>query len=57
MRVDLDLNITAQMNIKKYFDIKKKSYQKEKKTRSAAEVAIKDAEAHAVKEISKHRNI
>ena len=45
------------MNIKKYFEIKKKSYEKEINTKSAAEVAIKDAEAHAVKEITKHRNI
>lgn len=44
------------MNIKKYFEIKKKSYEKEIKTRTAAEQVIKDAEATASKEINKHRN-
>jgi hypothetical protein len=44
------------MNIKKYFEIKKKSYEKEVKTKSAADVAIKEAELNAVKEITKHRN-
>lgn len=44
------------MNIKKYFEIKKKSYEKEVKTRTAADQVIKDAEATASKEISKHRN-
>ena len=45
------------MNITKYFEIKKKSHDKELKTKSAADVAIKDAETNAVKEINKHRNI
>lgn len=45
------------MNIKKYFEIKKKSYQKELKTKTAADVAIKEAEKTAVKEITKHRNL
>jgi predicted ribosome quality control (RQC) complex YloA/Tae2 family protein len=44
------------MNIQKYFEIKKKSYEKEVKTNSAAQVAIKHAETTAVKEINKHRN-
>ena len=44
------------MNIKKYFEIKKKSYEKEQKTKAAAEVAVKEAEATAVREINKHRN-
>lgn len=39
--VDVDLSISAHLNIKKYFEIKKKSYQKEQKTRDAAEIAIK----------------
>ena len=43
------------MNIKKYFEIKKKSYEKELKTKSAAQAAIKDAEVNALKEITKHR--
>ena len=55
MKVDLDLSISAQLNIKKYFEIKKKSHEKEQKTKTAASVAIKDAETHAVKEITKHR--
>lgn len=55
MRVDIDLKLSAQMNIQKYFEIKKKSYEKELKTRNAADVAIKDAEVNAVKEINKHR--
>ena len=29
MKVDIDLHISAQMNIKKYFEIKKKSHDKE----------------------------
>lgn len=29
MKVDIDLNISAQLNIRKYFEIKKKSYDKE----------------------------
>ncbi len=55
VRLDVDLHISAQMNIKKYFEIKKKSYEKEKKTKHAATAAIKDAETNAVKEIVKHR--
>jgi predicted ribosome quality control (RQC) complex YloA/Tae2 family protein len=43
------------MNIKKYFEIKKKSYEKELKTRSAADVAIKEAENTAAKELTKHQ--
>ena len=41
MRVDIDLGISAQLNIKKYFEIRKKSHQKEVKTKDAASVAIK----------------
>jgi hypothetical protein len=55
VRVDVDLNISAQMNIKKYFEIKKKSYEKEVKTKNAADIAVRDAEANALKEITKHR--
>jgi predicted ribosome quality control (RQC) complex YloA/Tae2 family protein len=44
------------MNIQKYFEIKKKSYEKEVKTQTAAQVAIRDAETKAVREINKHRN-
>lgn len=55
IRVDVDLHISAQMNIKKYFEIKKKSYEKEQKTKTAATVAIVAAETQAVKDITKHR--
>ena len=55
MRVDVDLHISAQMNIKKYFEIKKKSYEKEVKTKNAADIAVKEAEVNALKEITKHR--
>ena len=41
MRVDIDLGISAQLNIKKYFEIRKKSHAKEVKTKDAASVAIK----------------
>jgi len=41
MRVDIDLGISAQLNIKKYIEIRKKSHQKEVKTKDAASVAIK----------------
>lgn len=36
MRVDVDLGISAQLNIKKYFEIRKKSHIKEVKTIDAA---------------------
>ena len=55
MKVDVDLQLSAQMNIKKYFEIKKKSYEKEVKTKSAAEAAIKVAEQNALKELTKLR--
>ena len=44
MLVDVDLRISAQLNIQKYFEIKKKSRQKEDKTKQAADVAIAAAE-------------
>ena len=40
VKVDVDLSISAQLNIQKYFEIKKKSHDKELKTKDAAEVAI-----------------
>jgi predicted ribosome quality control (RQC) complex YloA/Tae2 family protein len=39
-RVEIDLTISAQLNIRKYFEIKKKSYEKENKTKDAAVTAI-----------------
>jgi hypothetical protein len=55
MRVDIDLNISAQLNIKKYFEIKKKSFQKEIKTKDAADIAIKQAEAAAARDLAKFK--
>lgn len=40
VKVDVDLSISAQLNIQKYFEIKKKSHEKELKTKDAAVVAI-----------------
>lgn len=40
VKVDVDLSISAQLNIQKYFEIKKRSHDKELKTKDAAEVAI-----------------
>ena len=53
MRVDIDLGISAQLNIKKYFEIRKKSYAKEVKTKDAASVAIKQAEKTAARDYEK----
>lgn len=53
MRVDLDLSISAQLNIKKYFEIRKKSYSKELKTKDAASSAIKHAEKTAARDFEK----
>ena len=53
MRVDIDLGISAQLNIKKYFEIRKKSYAKEVKTKDAANVAIKHAEKTAARDYEK----
>lgn len=55
MRVELDLSISAQLNIKKYFEIKKKSFQKEIKTKDAADIAIKQAEAAAARDLAKFK--
>lgn len=55
MKVDIDLGISAQLNIKKYFEIKKKSYQKEVKTKDAADIAIKQAEAAATRDMAKFK--
>jgi hypothetical protein len=55
MKVDIDLNISAQLNIMKYFEIKKKSYSKELKTKDAADIAIKQAELTAAKDLEKFK--
>jgi|LauGreDrversion4_2_1035121.scaffolds.fasta_scaffold504818_2 hypothetical protein len=41
MQVEVDLTISAQLNVMRYFEIKKKSHNKELKTKDAAEIAIK----------------
>ena len=40
VRIEIDFTISAQLNIQKYFEIKKKSYEKELKTKDAAQIAI-----------------
>lgn len=53
MQVDVDLSISAQLNVMRYFEIKKKSYNKELKTKDAAFAAIKQAEVTAAKDLAK----
>ena len=53
MRVDVDMNISAQLNVKRYFEIRKKSHQKEIKTKGAADQAIKQAEKTAARDFDK----
>ncbi len=53
MRVDIDLSISAQLNVMKYFEIRKKSHQKEVKTKDAANLAIKQAEKTAARDFEK----
>jgi predicted ribosome quality control (RQC) complex YloA/Tae2 family protein len=55
MKVDVDLSISAQLNVMRYFEIKKKSYSKEQKTKDAAEIAIKQAELTAAKDLEKFK--
>lgn len=55
MKVDIDLGISAQLNIRRYFEIKKKSYEKERKTKDAAVVAIQHAEITAIRDLEKHK--
>ena len=55
MVVDIDMNISAHLNVKKYFEIKKKSHHKEVKTRDAADVAIKQAENTAARDLAKFK--
>ena len=40
MKIDIDIQLSAQLNIRKYFEIKKRSHEKEEKTKAAADVAI-----------------
>jgi hypothetical protein len=55
MKIDIDLTISAYLNIRKYFEIKKKSYEKEKKTKDAAVIAIQAAEKTAFRDLEKHK--
>jgi hypothetical protein len=55
IKVDIDIALSAQVNVQRYFEIKKKSYQKEIKTKDAANVAIKIAEDNAARDMEKHR--
>lgn len=56
MKVDLDLKLSAQANIQKYFEIKKKTQDKELRTKDKANDAIKQAEDQARKALMKTRN-
>lgn len=40
MKIEVDISISAQLNIRKYFEIKKKSMEKEQKTKDASVLAI-----------------
>lgn len=53
--IDIDIDISAQLNIRKYFEIKKKSLEKEKKTKDASVVAIQQAEQAALRDLEKHK--
>lgn len=55
MRIEVDLTISAQLNIQKYFEIKKKSQEKEQKTKDASVVAIQMAEKTALRDLEKHK--
>lgn len=53
--MDVDLTVSAHLNVKRYFEIKKKSYSKEQKTKDAADIAIKQAEATAARDLAKFK--
>lgn len=53
--IDIEINISAQTNIRKYFEIKKKSLEKEQKTKDASIVAIQQAERLALRDLEKHK--
>jgi hypothetical protein len=55
MQVDIDLTISAHLNVMRYFEIKKKSYSKEQKTKDAAEQAVKQAEMTAARDLAKFK--
>lgn len=49
------MGVSAHLNVKRYFEIKKKSYSKEQKTKDAADVAIKQAEITAARDLAKFK--
>ncbi len=53
-KVDIDLTLSAQNNVQRYFQIKKKAVNKEVKTKTAAQSALKHAERTAMKEMKHH---
>ena len=53
--IDIDIDISAQLNIRKYFEIKKRSMEKEMKTKGASIVAIQHAEKAALRDLEKHK--
>lgn len=55
-KINLDLTLSAQANIQKYFEIKKKTQHKEVRTKDKANEAIKQAEDQARKALLKTRN-
>jgi len=56
VKIDVDLTLTAQANIQKYFEIKKKTQSKEERTKDKANEAIKHAEDQARRALQKTRN-
>lgn len=56
VKIDLDLTLSAQANIEKYYEIKKKTQDKEERTKDKANEAIKNAEDQARKALLKTRN-
>lgn len=55
MKIEIDTQISAQLNIRKYFEIKKKSQEKEQKTVDSSVVAIQAAEKTALRDLEKHK--
>ena len=55
MKIDIDITLSAQLNIRKYFEIKKQSNVKEQKTKVAADVAVQMAEKTALRDLEKHK--
>jgi predicted ribosome quality control (RQC) complex YloA/Tae2 family protein len=56
LMITIDIDLSAQGNIQKYFEIKKKTQEKEERTKGKANEAIKHAEDQARKALLKTRN-